>query len=148
MGWAEEGRQGISLLGRPCLASSGAPRVLWAAVASVESASYGANPMLTVGSPATPQSLQGTGLQRSLSYVAQVRTYPFCSSISRAEACSEKAQQGPGLGPGSEPTSEGTHDLPALAEETMGCQKTPGRPCGSRPLLGLVRTLLPRSGLI
>lgn len=73
---------------------------------------------------------------------------PFYSSISRAEACPEKAQQGGGLGPGSEPTSKGTHDLPALAEETVDCQKTPGRPCGSRPLLGLVRTLLPRSELI
>lgn len=148
MGWAEEGGQDISLLGLPCLASSGVPGVLWATVACVESTSCGANPMSTVGSPATPQSLEGTGLQHSLPYLAQVRTYPFCSSISRAEACPEKAQQDPGLGPGSEPTSKGTHDPPVLAEETTDCQKTPGRPCGSRPLLGLVRTLLPRSELI
>lgn len=136
MGWAEEGGQGISLLGLPCLISSGALGVLWAAVASVESASCGANLMLGVGSPATPQSLEGSGLQRSLSYLAHVRTNPFCSSISKTEGCPEKAQQGPGLGPGFEPTSKGTHDAPALAEETTGCQKTSGRLCGPRPFVG------------
>lgn len=148
--WGEQKRLGqvISLLGLPCLASSGVLGVLWATMASVESASCGAHPKPTVGSPATPQSPEGTGLQHSLSYLVKVRTYPLSSSISRAEACPEKAQQGPGLGSGSEPTSKGTHDPPALAEETIDCQKTPGRPCGSRPLLGLVRTLLPRSGLI
>lgn len=96
---------------------------------------------------ATLQSMEGSGLQYSLSYLAQVRTpILFFHTQGREEGCPEKAQQGPGLGPGSEPTSKRIHDPPALAEETTGCQKTSGRPCGSRPIVGLVGTLLPRSG--
>lgn len=36
------------------------------------------------------------------------------------EGCPEKAQQDPGLGPVSEPTSKGTHDLSALTEVPQG----------------------------
>lgn len=102
-----------------------------------EAARYGTNLMPTVGSPAAPQNLEGTGLWLSLSYLAKVRASgSFCSSIPRAQGCPEKAQQGPGLRPGSEPTSKGTCDSSALQRKAAGCQKTPGKPCGSRPLLG------------
>lgn len=103
-------------------------RALWAAVAGVESALCGASPMPTVGSPATSQSRGQPAALSRLSCPGE--------NIPRAEGCPEKAQQSPGLGPGSESTSKRTHNPPALADETAGCQETSGRPRGPRPFVG------------
>lgn len=79
----------------------------------------------TVGSPEAPQSLRGIGLWLSLLFCLlenkQFSPRASYSPTPRAEGCPKKAQQDPDLGPGSQAMSKGTHDPPALAEETTGC---------------------------